>query len=84
MCFGLCLLPVGFTTQTDPIAGPNVRQMPWQAFEMAAVKMIKSYISSCVFEAHNTALVPLQRLVHALLPLPALINGVNLCMRSPV
>lgn len=84
VCFGPCLLPVGFTTQTDPIPDPNVCQMHWQGFEMAAVKMIKSCIPSCVFEACNTALVPLQRLDHVPFPLPVLINGVNLCIRSPV
>lgn len=43
---------------------------------MAAV-MMKCYIPSCVFEACNTALVPLQTLDHVPFPLPVLMNGVH-------
>lgn len=46
--------------------------------------MIKSYIPNCVFEASNAAPFPLQRLLYAPFPLPVLIDGVNLCIRSPV
>lgn len=46
--------------------------------------MIKGYIPNCVFEASNTAPFPLQRFVCVPFPLPVLIDGVNLRIRSPV
>lgn len=46
--------------------------------------MIKGYIPNCVFEASNTALFPLQRFICVPFPLPVLIDGVNLWIRSPV
>lgn len=46
--------------------------------------MIKGYIPNCVFEASNTAPIPLQRSVSVPFPLPVLIDEVNLWIRSPV
>lgn len=78
----VCLSAVGVATQTDSIPGPNISQMPW-TFKRAAV-MIKSYIPNCVFEASNTAPFPLQRFVCVPFPLPALIDGLSLWVRSRV